>query len=85
MNAPDFTEGYPSKGKRIGPAWQHIWDMLGARPWAGPGLVAATADRFGLERTTVANLLRSARRAGVLEVQYKIIERRKTAVYRRAR
>lgn len=28
LEAPDFTEGYPSQGAKLGPAWQRAWNVL---------------------------------------------------------
>lgn len=86
--APDFNEGYPSNGERIGPAWQATWDAMARKDWQrGVNLARAMAKRFELKEVTIRNLLRQATVAGLIE-QEKRKEKRwgkttTTAWYRR--
>jgi hypothetical protein len=78
MNAPDITEGYPSKGSRIGPAWADLWARLvsmGRGDWEdGQAASVAVAESHDLAVTTVRNLLTSAARAGLLEQTYRKVD-----------
>lgn len=66
--APDFKGTYPSAGERIGPAWQSAWNALADGQWLkGVTLSALIAQQTGLAPTTIANLLRQAATAGVVE------------------
>jgi GTP-sensing pleiotropic transcriptional regulator CodY len=65
--APNFKGNYPLGGERIGPAWRVMWKMLNVRDWvSGVDLARTLADRVGLDSKTVANLLRRAADAGLL-------------------
>jgi len=82
--APDFAPGYPSKGERIGPAWDAIWRLLAD---------GQARDRFEIERAirdpwelsplTVRNLLQQARKCGHLVAE--IGGGRAATLYRRER
>lgn len=66
--APDFNPGYPSRGERIGPAWQKIWDAISDGLWFfGTDLAHGMAPTLKIEPTTIKNLLRQAEAAGLLE------------------
>lgn len=71
--APDFTPGYPSKGKKLGPAWQALWDKLTiARQNTdqyidGHVLADEIGPDYGLEPASVVVLLSRAAKHGVLE------------------
>lgn len=66
--APDITLNYPSKGKRVGPAWADAWRALQdcTEPLDGTILAAEVADRHSLSPLTVLNLLSRAADAGLL-------------------
>lgn len=73
--APDFTDGrpdqgpgYPSGGKKLGPAWQEIWDMLRANPGGLDRitLAEAVAPKYDLQVSSLLVLIARAAKAGVL-------------------
>lgn len=68
---PDISENYPSRGKRLGPAWAMLWSTLmsGNRDEYvnGRELAKKVAEVFKLHPDTVANLLPRAHLAGLLE------------------
>ena len=72
---PDFTEGYPSAGEKIGPAWAHLWHGMRTDVWqlAKP-MIEEAAELYGVAPSTIANLLRQARQRRILEVRYKWAE-----------
>ena len=77
--APDFTDGYPSNGKMIGPLWQFLWDRLGVETeFVTSNKLVGMAFRhmekvYGVEVAdkTTRNLLLSARKRGLLVSHYK--------------
>lgn len=72
-NPPNFTATYPLGGEKIGPAWRAAWRALCDEPrsWHPVGdLVTAMRDAAQIIDPTARNLLRSARKAGLLEVVY---------------
>lgn len=87
--APDFTPGYPSGGTMIGPGWQAVWDGMTPGRWYHPDALAEIAGTAAnLQPSTTLNLLQSARRAGILEVDYRMSapiggKVRKRAFYRK--
>jgi hypothetical protein len=67
-SAPDFAPGYPSKGERIGPGWQTVWDSMLPGQWhKGRDFALQMSGKTGLAPGTVTNLLRAAAKAGHLE------------------
>jgi hypothetical protein len=77
MTAPDITPGYPSKGSKIGPAWQEAWDamvQLGERPVDGSALAKEVAPRHDLAPATLQAILSRAGKAGLLDVLHKMVE-----------
>ena len=74
--APDYAPGWPSGAERLGPAWADVWACLqGAGPhWRTVAEVADRSNvaRHGLALATVANMLRLARRAGLVEVKREV-------------
>jgi hypothetical protein len=73
--APDFAggrygqeTGYPSKGRKLGPAWQEIWDRLRMASDALDGRVLAdeVAPRHDLSPSTLVALLSRAAKSGLL-------------------
>lgn len=73
--APDIPNpaypqgGYPTKGKRLGPAWEAIWrDLSRAAPEFLDGKVLAekVASKTELSPATLVALLGRAEKAGVL-------------------
>jgi hypothetical protein len=79
--APDFAPGYPSKGGLIGPAWQDMWDSMRDGRWKTTTQLAELVP--SIQRKTVLNLLRAARKAGKLEVRYGHAADPRMAQYRR--
>lgn len=64
--APDIGPNYPSRGARLGPAWQRTWDALADGEWHAAAKVAE--DVAGdCSRITVMNLLGLAAKAGLVE------------------
>lgn len=77
MNAPDITEGYPSRGEKIGPAWVDMWAWLTAQGlgWTdGTDLARRTAENHEVAESTLRNLLTSAARENMLETTYKKVD-----------
>ena len=73
--APDLTEGwrqgrpgYPSRGKKLGPAWAYCWTELHrSEEWTdGRELATEAAERFDLKEATVAQLLTRMATAGLI-------------------
>jgi uncharacterized pyridoxal phosphate-containing UPF0001 family protein len=86
-SAPDFDQyGYPNGGAKTGPAWRAAWDLLGQLGEATAAeLVPTMMVVSGLDRRKSAEeLLRRARRSGLLTVTYQKRNDRRTAVYQRA-
>jgi hypothetical protein len=73
MNAPDISKNYPSKGRKIGPAWADVWDALtgAGRDWTDGVVLAETvAAKHPVSPDTLRNILHSAKRAGLLEIRH---------------
>lgn len=74
-HAPDFAPGYPSGGARIGPAWCAVWTYLQRTPgawWCADEIAGLpNVARHGLVPKTITGLLQQARRAGLLDVEYR--------------
>jgi hypothetical protein len=93
VQVPDITEGYPSKGRFIGPAWVDAWEWLtgAGRGWTDGVELArrVAANHEYVAETTIRNLLTSASRAGLLEQDHRSVEgtrgNRVRTVYRIAR
>jgi hypothetical protein len=75
ITAPDWRPGQPSTFERIGPAWADVWSYLGhtSPDWrsAQEIMLTPTVARHDLARKTIENMLRSARDAGLLQVNYR--------------
>lgn len=70
-DAPSISGNYPLAGEKIGPAWRAAWSQLSQKTWAdAASLAGELAAQHGLSQKTLANLLREARKAGLLEVRY---------------
>jgi hypothetical protein len=71
--APDLTPGYPSKGRKLGPAWAAIWAELEEAAQHEDPFVEGRdmADRigpdYGLAGSTLVALLSRAARAGLVD------------------
>lgn len=75
--APDFPggregqeSGYPSKGRKLGPAWQQIWNTLSLDPalfMDGKMLAETVAPVHDLVPATLVALMSRAARAGLLD------------------
>lgn len=78
MKAPDITEGYPSKGAKIGPAWDALWERLASMPAEdyedGTAMSEAVAAERELSVSTVRNLLTSAASVDLLEITYRKVD-----------
>jgi hypothetical protein len=75
--APDFNPGYPSKGKLLGPAWQHVWTELQRDPQAwqdGRELAARAAQAVGAQPATVVALISRAAYAELLDREPRLVE-----------
>jgi hypothetical protein len=70
--APDLTPGYPSKGAKLGPAWEAVWAELtkAARrkdPFVeGRDLAQRFASDYGLAPSTLVAVLSRAAKAKLL-------------------
>lgn len=66
--APDFNEStYPNQGAQIGPAWRAAWRVLrDGREHTVTELAAEMCQAGGIQDRTARNLLRQARREGIL-------------------
>jgi len=75
ITAPDWKPGQPSTFERIGPAWASVWAYLGrtSPDWrtAHEIRLAPTVAHHDLARSTIENMLREARQAGLLQVKYR--------------
>lgn len=71
--APNFGESeYPAKGVKIGPAWLAAWSALQDGRWRDSNALAdVMMPAGGIVKITCIGLLRSARRAGLLEVRHR--------------
>lgn len=73
---PDISPGYPSKGARLGPAWEHIWRILETDGGYldGHELAETAAQATGLAPSTLVALISRAGRAGILERRPKPVQ-----------
>jgi hypothetical protein len=84
--APDFAGTYPSSGELIGPAWQAAWDALCKEGWIpGDELAQIMCACVNIELKTAKNLLRQARKVGVLSAKREGASRYSTPDYRIAK
>lgn len=66
LTAPDLTPNYPSRGAKLGPAWNEIWIRLQEagktdEPWlSGRELAETVAPRHNLKPTTLLAFLSRA-------------------------
>lgn len=74
-NAQHPQGGYPSKGRRIGPAWREVWAALtAASDWLdGCKLAESVAPKHDLAPATVLVLVSRAAKAGVLERTHRTV------------
>ena len=73
-HAPDYADGWPSGGERIGPAWRDIWAHLSrVDGWRTTTEITRTplVARHDLAPGTIAEMLRRGRLAGLLDVRYR--------------
>jgi hypothetical protein len=68
QTAPDITPGYPSKGRKLGPAWVSIWQLLGQAQDAldGRELAEDVSGQHDLAPATLVALIQRAAKAGIL-------------------
>jgi hypothetical protein len=73
--APDLTPGYPSKGRKLGPAWVDIWRTLSASEdhVDGRELAEAIAPAHELSPATLVALMSRAAKAGLLTTQKRTV------------
>lgn len=77
--APDIPHpsypagGYPSKGKKIGPAWAAMYATIrDAEDWTdGPGLARTLAPKYDLAPGTLIAIAARAVQAGIFERTWK--------------
>lgn len=70
MAAPDFSsDGFPSSGEKIGPAWQAAWDLLDSERWTVEDDILKELLKHPIAPGTAMNLLSSARKSGVVGVK----------------
>lgn len=69
--APDLTPGYPSKGRKLGPAWVDIWRALSTSEnhMDGRELAEVVAPSYGLAPATLVALMSRAAKAGLLTTE----------------
>ena len=70
IGVPDISPGYPSKGKKLGPAWSTMWTVLaesGTEFQDGKELAIETAKRYKLVPATLQAVLARAAVAGLLD------------------
>lgn len=82
---PNFNGSYPLAGALVGKAWALLWRNLSETEWAETPLLAESVMRHvPVRRSTIATLLHTGRRFGVLEseLQWSPSRRRTTARYR---
>jgi len=77
--APDLTPGYPSKGPRLGPAWQKAWAVLRSNTdtdtWTdGRELAETVARETGLSVNTLVALLTRMASAGKLDRTHRTVK-----------
>jgi hypothetical protein len=64
---PDITPGYPSKGKKLGPAWERVWAKLDATDYRdGQEIARAVAAETDLSPATLVALISRAAKQGLL-------------------
>ena len=69
-DAPNFAGRYPLDGLQVGPAWRAAWKLLSDGKWHSKLEIEPVMCAAGpIVKITAANLLRSARRCGVLETR----------------
>ncbi len=77
---------YPQRGKVIGPAWEIMWQLfvdLGPDEWISRAeVIDAVTAAHPISPAAAANLVHSARAAGLLDVRH-ISGRYRRAEYRR--
>ena len=83
MRAPDIPNptwpngGYPSKGKKLGPAWEAIWRRLSRTPGEfldGRELATKVAERHDLSPNTLVAVLSRAAAAGLLDKEGRSVQ-----------
>lgn len=67
--APDLIPGYPSKGRKVGPAWNELWAELQRADDFQDGRVLAEriAPKHDLEPSTLVALLSRMAKGGILD------------------
>lgn len=72
--APDITPGYPSNSRKIGSAWNDVWDVLQRDPDEyvdGAEIARQVAERHDLAPATLTGMFTRAATAGLLERTYR--------------
>jgi len=77
--APDFGDsGYPGLGQQIGPGWRAAWALLRDGDEHRVSDLAAVMTKAGaIQDRTARNLLRQARREGILTQRYERVPGRR--------
>jgi hypothetical protein len=66
--APDWDRRYPSKGNRIGPTWQALWEHMAAGEWCDVRELLQVGEQArDCATLTVRNLLFAAAKARLIE------------------
>lgn len=86
VSVPNFTGSYPLGGELIGPAWRTAWGLLSrdSSEWVEADRLVLAMCADGIADKTARGLLNGARRAGLLDVRYRVTGRptRRRAEYR---
>lgn len=73
--APDITEGYPSKGRKVGPAWNALWEALRGEDYQdGRELSARIAAEYEVQQATLVAMLSRAHTAGLLDKDIRMVK-----------
>ena len=76
LTAPDLTPGYPSKGGKLGPAWNDLWKAIqeAEGPVDGRTLADRIAPQHDLQPSTLNALLSRMKAGGHLQGEPKIVD-----------
>lgn len=77
LAAPDLTPGYPSKGARLGPAWEDAWAEFTKAPgeWLdGASVWTEVAERHDLSPLTLRGLMFRMASKGHLEREARMVK-----------
>lgn len=78
QTAPDITPGYPSKGEKVGPAWNEIYAALRSPDYQdGRALADEIAPKHGLAPGTLVAILSRAAQKGLLDKEGRMVPGRR--------